>query len=153
MNCALRTLVLSRVLPTCHSTATDFFSTSACALGYKKYKRRWVNTENWPKNRVTDETWAPNVPMEQNNNPWSPENAYFGTYDFMDILGNDVTMEPALLCKGPSYLRGKRLMEVQMLLNRRKQYGARMHAEDLNQTDKRIKYLLTVYNRRKKNHG
>lgn len=122
------------------------FSLSCPALTVR-HRRRWVTSKEWKKNFVDDENWAPNVPMEHNINPWTRRNAYFGTYDFMDILGNDVTLEPKLLCKGPTYMRGKRLNELQMLIKRRRKFGSVMHIEDLHITNKRIKYLLKVYNR------
>lgn len=52
-----------------------------------KFKRRWITNEKWPKESIEGKPWAPNVPMEHNEKPWTEENAYFGMYDFMDILG------------------------------------------------------------------
>jgi hypothetical protein len=119
------------------------------------FKRRWLKTDKWPtveENGVT-KPWAPGIPQDRFPDDWTEDAAYFGKYDYLAILGNDVTLQPNLFCKGPGYVATHNENELRRLLRKRKTLGYRMHAEDLHTINKRIKYLMKLENRVKPNRG
>lgn len=131
------------------------FSTSQLVSKNHQYKKSWLKTDNWPT--VDDngiaKPWAPCVPQDRFSDDWTKDKSYFGKYDFVSILGNDVTLQPKLFCKGPGYVATHNENELRRLLRKRKTLGYRMHVEDLHTLNKRIKFLTKLENRVKPNRG
>ena len=135
----------------------SMFSTSSIWFYNKNmWKKQWVTTDEWEKVKSGDEEipWAKHLPQDMNKDKWSKEEAFKGMYDFLHILGNDVTISNKLFCDGPEYARCYKADELRRLLKKRQELGHRMHAEDLHSANKRIKYRMKFDNHvRRKGRG
>lgn len=145
----LKTLLLRCILPKTISqtTLTCCFATSQQTFSKNiKYQRKWVTTDKWNKVKTSSGSipWQPNVPCEKTEDPFSEEESHKGMYDYLAILGDDVTLQPKLFCKGSAHIRGHNASELQRLLRKRRMLGYRMHIEDLDACNKRIRYLTKL---------
>ena len=139
-----------------HYGASHFSTTSVLSWSKKQFRKRWVVPDSWEKVKSgNDEVhWLSCLPQRFNADKWTKDEACFGSYDFVKILGNDVTLRNELFCRGPNYVRAYKANELRRLLVKRKQLGKRMHLEDLDTLEKRIRYLFKVENfRKQKTHG
>jgi len=131
------------------------FSTSCYVCKNHQFKKSWLKVSDWPtvEDNGIVKPWAPCVPQDRLTDNWTEDKSYFGKYDFVSILGNDVTLQPKLFCKGPGYVATHNENELRRLLRKRKTLGYRMHAEDLHTLNKRIKFLTKLENRVKPSRG
>lgn len=125
-------------------------STSSHVGNNVQFRRRWVTPDKWEKANVKGKKlpWQPNLPRKRVEDQWDKDKPYFGMYDFMFLLGDDVTLQPKLFCKGPNYIRGYNEGEMYRLVRQRNRLGSRMFAEDLLTINKRI--METVRRHRKR---
>jgi len=131
------------------------FSTTNVHLKYKdqpQYSRRkFLTTENWPKIKVDNEDekmWLSSLPQTKRPDEWTRKEAYFGRYDFVSMLGNDVTLQPEVMAKGAKYVRLHNETELKRLLRKKGMHGQNMYLEDLDNISKRIRWLKTKVNRK-----
>jgi len=145
----------SRLLALGSDISCRFLSTGHHACSKKEFDRSWLKTDKWPtvEDHGITKPWAPGVPQDRFPDEWTEEKAYFGKYDFVSILGNDVTLQPKLFCKGPGYVATHNENELRRLLRKRKALGHRMHIEDVHTLNKRIKFLTKLENRVKPSRG
>ncbi|XP_009861723.2 large ribosomal subunit protein mL51-like [Ciona intestinalis] len=155
MSCLKLTSRILQPLGWFYNPVNQLSTTLTLNSASRRFKKRWINTDQWPKAKVNGETktWMPNVPLTKVEDDLSREKAYFGMYDYLAVLGNDVTLTPKLFCKGPGYVRATNQRELFMLLKKRAMLGHHMHIEDMNAMQKRIKYLMKLENRVKKSRG
>ena len=139
-----------------HQCISRFSTTTSAWHDKRTWRKKWVTPSNWAKLKSGDDTipWVDPIPQRFHKDHWTREEACFGMYDYLPILGNDVTISHKLFCRGPGYVRAFKGNELQRLIVKRKQLGHRMHAEDLHTINKRIKWLLKFENQvRTKTHG
>ena len=146
-----RTSMLKQVF----SLSKRTFSTTNVHLKYKdmpQYSRKkFLTTENWPKVQTEngdEKTWFPSLPQTRRPDEWSRREAYFGRYDFVAMLGNDVTLQPEVMAKGPAYARLHNETELKRLIRKKGMHGDNMYLEDLDAISKRIRYLRVKVNRK-----
>ena len=138
------------------TSVSNFSTTSSLLHNVKTYKKKWYTTKDWKKVKSGEDEipWLHSIPDKMNKDKWTKEEAYLGMYDYLPILGNDVTIRNRFFCDGPDYVRAYSGNELRRLLRKKQELGHRMHAEDLHTVEKHIKYLMCVENqRRKKTHG
>jgi len=122
-------------------------------MGARRYFER---TDFWKKYKHNKDSkdlpWHSCVPQTAIPNEWSRKEAYFGRYDFISMLGNDVTLQPKVLAKGPEWLRVRSTTagdkELKRGLRQRKKYTEYLFAEDMSALQKKIKYLSMKVNRK-----
>ncbi|CAK8680105.1 unnamed protein product [Clavelina lepadiformis] len=149
------TSYLSRILAPTYGKVSSFSTTTQLHDKYD-FRRKWITPKKWVKLKSGKETipWLNSLPFRKNTDEWTKEKSYFGMYDFLPYLGNDVTIEHKMFCRGPGYVRTHNEMELKRLIRKRRSLGYRMHIEDLHTLNKRIDYLMKVENHRKaKTHG
>jgi large subunit ribosomal protein L51 len=90
------------------------------------------------------------VPYKDPPTEWSRDKALFGQNDYIDILGDGSLHPVQLLRKVPSWLRGFRGNEMQMLQRKRMAYihWKKTSPERFNHIEKRIDYLYKYLNYR-----
>lgn len=149
-------LLINQSIKTFQYSACFFSRTSILEYNKHNFRKKWHLTDSWDKVKSGDDKidWLSSLPRTFNSDKWTQDEACFGAYDFVKILGNDVTLKSELFCEGSDYVRAYKANELRRLLVKRKRLGHRMHIEDLDTMEKRIRYLMTVFNRRKrKSHG
>ncbi|XP_029436062.1 39S ribosomal protein L51, mitochondrial [Rhinatrema bivittatum] len=86
------------------------------------------------------------LPKPKQVERWTTKRALFGVYDNVGILG-DFKAHPKDMIVGPQWLRGWRGNELQRCIRKKKFVGHRMFAQDLENLNKRIRYLYKRFNR------
>ena len=128
-----------------------FSTTPLLSYNKKSFRKRWIMTDSWDKvkSRNAEINWLSCLPRRLNPDKWTQDEACFGSYDFVKILGNDVTLSNELFCRGPNYVRAYKANELCRLIVKKKQLGKRIHLEHLDSMEKRMRYLSKVENFRK----
>lgn len=81
---------------------------------------------------------------------WNEKRALFGQNDYIDILGRDDLHPSRILYKVPAWLRGAKGTEFEMLIRKRRIFGASVmpgtRPSKFRDLNKRIKYLYKWLN-------
>nr|CAB3263986.1 39S ribosomal protein L51, mitochondrial-like [Phallusia mammillata] len=149
-------MLLKTLLQTCAvkdlQIISAAFSTSSISLDKNiSFRRRWVTAEKWEKRKTSTGKipWQPNVPYRHTKDEFSETGSHEGMYDYLAILGDDVTLQPKLFCKGPAHVMGHGASELNRLLRKRQMLGDRMHITDLDACNKRIRFLVRLQQRKR----
>ncbi|CAG0913804.1 unnamed protein product [Notodromas monacha] len=92
------------------------------------------------------------VPVYRPKDVWSERRALFGQNDYIDILGSGKVHPVDLMYNVPKWLRGFRGNEMQMLVRKRKIFGAWMQEHRPKKwmdMEKRVRYLYKRLNHKK----